>query len=104
MQTWGNEAHVDAQFEKMKTQFIDKGVPVILGEYCASRRAEYKGVGRLRRRLGPVRHPLGAPARPGPGLLGQRLHRQPRHSGLFDRATGAQAFPDIISAIVKAGE
>lgn len=33
--TWGNEAHVDAQMEKMKTNFIDQGVAVIMGEYGA---------------------------------------------------------------------
>ncbi|WP_228527808.1 glycoside hydrolase family 5 protein [Pararhodonellum marinum] len=32
---WGNETHADAQFRKMKTNFIDKGIPVIMGEYGA---------------------------------------------------------------------
>lgn len=35
--TWGEEAHVDNVFAKMK-KFIDKGIPVILGEYGAYRR------------------------------------------------------------------
>ncbi|RYZ48831.1 MAG: endoglucanase, partial [Chitinophagaceae bacterium] len=34
-ETWANEAYVDAQFQKVKTKFIDKGYPVILGEYGA---------------------------------------------------------------------
>lgn len=27
-----NEPYVDAEFQKMKTNFVDKGVPVIVGE------------------------------------------------------------------------
>lgn len=32
---WANESYTDGQFQKMKTGFIDKGVPVIMGEYAA---------------------------------------------------------------------
>lgn len=41
--TWGNEDHAVAQFAKMKTNFVDKGYPVILGEYSATRRSTYSG-------------------------------------------------------------
>ena len=41
--TWGKEDHVIAQFAKMKTNFVDKGYPVILGEYSATRRSNYTG-------------------------------------------------------------
>jgi len=34
----GEEKDVDAAFEKMKTKFVDKGVPVLLGEYGTYRR------------------------------------------------------------------
>lgn len=36
--SWGEENDVDKNFEKMKTQFVDKGIPVIIGEFGASRR------------------------------------------------------------------
>jgi Endoglucanase len=36
--TWGEEDGVDALFAKMKTQFVDNGIPVVLGEYSAMRR------------------------------------------------------------------
>ena len=36
--TWGEESKVDASFIKMKTKFVDKGIPVLLGEYGAYRR------------------------------------------------------------------
>lgn len=40
---WGQEDHVLTVFGKMKTNFIDKGYPVILGEYCATRRSSLTG-------------------------------------------------------------
>lgn len=36
--TWGEEDFVQAEFPKMKAKFIDKGIPVIMGEYGAYRR------------------------------------------------------------------
>ncbi len=36
--TWGEEEHVKAQFALMKTAYVDKGIPVILGEYAAMKR------------------------------------------------------------------
>lgn len=37
--TWGEEDYMLTQFRKMKTQFVDKGIPVILGEYGANWRS-----------------------------------------------------------------
>ena len=36
--TWGEEAFIDTVFLSMKTQFVDKGIPVILGEFGAIKR------------------------------------------------------------------
>ena len=33
--TWGDESHMKTQFDKMKSQFVDKGIPVVIGEYGA---------------------------------------------------------------------
>lgn len=41
--TWGEEDYVDAQFARMKTQFIDKGIPVIMGEYGTGVRKNLTG-------------------------------------------------------------
>lgn len=41
--SWGQESHVDQQFAKMKTNFVDKGYPVILGEYGAIFRSSLPG-------------------------------------------------------------
>ena len=40
---WGEEATVDANFALMKKQFVDKGIPVIIGEFGASRRDNLTG-------------------------------------------------------------
>jgi aryl-phospho-beta-D-glucosidase BglC (GH1 family) len=36
--TWGEEDYVDRQMRKLKTAFVDKGVPVIVGEFGAYRK------------------------------------------------------------------
>lgn len=41
--TWGEEATVDANFALMKKKFVDKGIPVILGEFGAVRRDNLTG-------------------------------------------------------------
>lgn len=43
-ESWANEAYTDAQFQKMKANFFDKGVPVILGEYGAYNKADFPGM------------------------------------------------------------
>ncbi|MGN6209190.1 glycoside hydrolase family 5 protein [Asticcacaulis sp.] len=101
-ETWANEAYTDGQFQKMKARFIDKGVPVILGEYSAMRRTEYDATGKYRNHWdeyitrSAYQH----------GLLPMYWDNGPtsnHSSGLFDRAAATQAFPDTIAAIVDAG-
>lgn len=41
--TWGEEDYVNAQFLLMKTQFVDKGIPVILGEFGTGKRTNLTG-------------------------------------------------------------
>ena len=41
--TWGEEDYVDAQFASLKTAFVDKGIPVLLGEFAAQRRTNLTG-------------------------------------------------------------
>lgn len=43
-QTWANESYVDGQFRKMKSNFVARGVPVILGEYGAYTKTAYPGM------------------------------------------------------------
>jgi len=41
--TWGEEDVIDKYFGMMKTQFVDKGIPVVMGEYAAMRRTKLSG-------------------------------------------------------------
>ncbi|ULC58042.1 cellulase family glycosylhydrolase [Flaviramulus sp. BrNp1-15] len=41
--TWGEETDLDNFFELMKTQFVDNGIPVVLGEFAAIRRTTLTG-------------------------------------------------------------
>ncbi|UGQ44560.1 glycoside hydrolase family 5 protein [Massilia endophytica] len=100
---WANESYIDGQMKKMKTAFIDKGYPVILGEYGAIQRKEYDPSGAHRRHWdqyvtrSAVAHGL-VP------MYWDNGYTSNHEFGLFDRATGAQAFPDVIGAIVNAAK
>jgi aryl-phospho-beta-D-glucosidase BglC (GH1 family) len=37
--TWGEEAFMDAEFQKMQTKFVNRGIPVIVGEFAAMKRS-----------------------------------------------------------------
>lgn len=41
--TWGEEATIDQLFALMKVQFVDLGIPVVLGEFSAMRRTHLSG-------------------------------------------------------------
>lgn len=96
---WGNEAHADAQFAKMKRHFIDRGIPVILGEFGAIRRADRPGAEPYRiawnRHIARSARAHGlVPIYWDNGVTGQH------GMGLFDRRTGAPVHTELISAIV----
>lgn len=99
-ETWANEAWADSQFQKMKVNFVDKGIGVILGEYGVVSRTnvgdheqyrvywnEYITRSAYVRGLVPVYWDNGYG---GNGGL-----------ALFDRASGTQLYPNLIQAIVK---
>jgi endoglucanase len=89
--TWGNEDYVDAQFAKMKATFIDKGVPVILGEYCAGMKKRFPGMDEYRK------------------VWDEYVSRSAYSHGLIpmlwdtgeilDRITGAPKDPDLIARL-----
>jgi endoglucanase len=102
-ETWANESYTDAQFQKMKTNFVDRGVGVILGEYGVVSRTnvadhetyrnywnEYITKSAYTRGLVPVYWDNGFGGNGG--------------MALFDRASGAQLYPNLIQAIVKADD
>jgi endoglucanase len=104
-ETWANESYADGQFQKMKTNFVDKGFGVVLGEYGATIRsalgsaqlnAQYESYRRyymqyITRSI--ERHGL-VPYYWDIGYYGNH------GSGIFDRTTAAHVYPDILEAII----
>lgn len=99
---YGTAEQIDAQFRKVKTTFFDKGIPVILGEYSAISKAQdpsgafrtawdrYVTESARKHGLVPVYWDNGFTGNHG--------------SGLFNRSTAAVVYPEIVSAIVAAGQ
>ena len=97
-----NEAFADAQFAKMQRAFVDRGVPVILGEYAAMAKFEHDPDGTYRTAWNAyitrsaVAHGL-VPVYWDNGGTGNHA------SGVFDRTRARIAYPDAVAAIVEAG-
>jgi endoglucanase len=100
--SWGDETFADGQFAKMKTAFVDKGIPVIVGEYSSTFRTGlgdnqadhdasnvyYMGYvtrAMVANGLVPVYWDNGAPG---------------NGSGLFDRQTYETVHADVLDAII----
>ncbi|HLO98822.1 MAG TPA: glycoside hydrolase family 5 protein [Fimbriimonas sp.] len=47
-ETWANEEYVDAQFAKVKAAYVDRGFPVILGEYCCGMKTRFPEMDKYR--------------------------------------------------------
>lgn len=96
VETWANEPWVDAEFQKMKAGFVDKGVPVILGEYGAYAKSAYPG--------------MDAYCKYWDQYITQSAFRHgsvPIYwdtGGLIDRTTGSQRDPETINLIVNAAK
>lgn len=100
-ETWANESYTDAQFQRMKTHFVDRGIGVILGEYGVISRPNVAGHEAYRVywneyiTQSAINHGL-VPMYWDNGYTGNH------GLGVFDRNTGAQVYPDLIEAIIKA--
>ncbi|MBL8277415.1 MAG: glycoside hydrolase family 5 protein [Pelomonas sp.] len=98
---WADEAYVESQFRRLKTAYVDRGVPVIVGEYGAISRLSKDAAGLYRTYwdefVARTAWANGAvPVYWDEGALGD-------HSmGLFNRRTTLQAYPKTIKAIVNA--
>ena len=100
-QAWANEAYVDAQFDKAKAAYTDKGIPVIIGEYCATSKTEYDPS--LKYRDYWTRYVTGSALRHGFAPYYWDIGVYPNHAcGLFHRDTGAESNPTTIAAIFAA--
>ena len=100
---WNQEKAINLSklMEKLKTTFVDKGVPVVLGEYGAvnknnigNRVYYYEAVNRMAQMNGivPVCWDIGW----------YDASQDPDYTfSLFDRATGEQLFPEIIQGALR---
>jgi endoglucanase len=94
-QTWADEPWVEKQFSAMRERFVDRGVPVIVGEYGAYPKPKYPGMKPYVHHW--IRHVTGSMRKHGLVPVWWETN------GLFDRATGAQKDPETIRAIVESG-
>lgn len=100
---WADESHVDAQFQKLKSRFVDQGVAVVLGEFGAIARLSKDPAGIYRsywdQYIARSAWQHGAvPVYWDAGATGE-------HSmGLFNRKSTLQVYPKTIKAIVDAAK
>lgn len=100
-ETWANETYVDKQFGKMKTNFVDKGYGVLVGEYGTIAKLSLEDNAKFRvdytlyvtqsmvkNSLVPMYWDNGATGNNG--------------MGLFNRNTGEKAYPQLVKAIMDA--
>ena len=97
---WGQEPHVIAQFDKLKARFIDRGLPVLMGEYGATYQQGYEDYRRyymefvtkaaVDRDIVPVYWDNGG------------HHSGAENFALFNRSSAKPTHPDLIAAIVRA--
>lgn len=103
---WGQEDYVREQFGKMKSNFVDKGIPVIIGEYGATYRVVSDA--ELQKQVEASRNyyfgyvTKTALANDIVPIYWDNGSTGANGCGLFDRATGKQVHADAIQAIVTA--
>ena len=98
-ETWANEAYVDAQFQKLKSRFVDTGMPLLMGEYGAILKSEYDPAGTYRTYW--TQYVTKSAWQHGIVPVWWDNGYDANHQfGLFNRSTGAQYFPDLVKAIV----
>ncbi len=97
---WGQEDFVVKQFDRLKSTFVDRGVPVLMGEYGATHQpagdeyrryyVEYVTKAAVDRGILPVFWDNGAS-----GSGGEKF-------GLMDRRTNSVMYPDLMAALRRA--
>jgi aryl-phospho-beta-D-glucosidase BglC (GH1 family) len=104
--TWGEEAKVDSLFDLMKTKFIDKGIPVIIGEFGALKRnlSGENLTKHLASRVHYYQYCAEAAAQRGLILYcwDTGLPNAANTMGLFDRDTGKVVDTDVVDGVVSA--
>ncbi len=97
---WANEAYVDEQFERMKTEFIDNGLGVILGEYGAIYRSQVENHHQYRKAYIEFVTQTALEKDLAP-FYWDNGHTGNHGFALFDRETGKIEFSEILEAIIE---
>jgi endoglucanase len=102
-ETRANEAWVDFQFQKMKLNFVDMGIPVLLGEYGVISRADVSGheASRINWNEYVTNSALDHGMVP---IYWDNGYTGNQGMGLFNRSSGDPVYPDLIDAILEAPE
>lgn len=107
MATWGQEDWVDTQFGRMKANFADKGIPVVLGEYSPTLRMSLNATdyaNHVKARNYYLNYVTRAAVQN--GMIPVYWDNGPTGdmaSGLFNRLTGEQVHTEAIKAIIDGG-
>ena len=97
---WGEESEVERCFGLMKTKFIDKGIPVILGEFAAMKRTTPADLSlHLASRLYYNKYIVSSAI--AKGIIPIYWDHGQSAFALFDRNTGAVVDQDNVNAIMQ---
>ncbi|RKD19094.1 DNA mismatch repair protein [Pelobium manganitolerans] len=103
---WGQEDWVDAQFASIKAKFVDKGIPVIMGEYGAILRNVGAGQANHVKARNYYLSYVTKKAKEN-GMIPFYWDNGPsglNSFGLFNRTTGAVEHQDALDAIIQAAQ
>lgn len=102
---WGEEKHITAQFRMLKERYVDKGIPVIIGEYGCIDRSDETGIPEriTENRAYYDGFIAGTAAQNGlvPVYWDNGFNGK-YGLGLFDRRAVTKTQPEIIDAIIRA--
>jgi endoglucanase len=101
--TWGEEAYLDAEFAKMKQKFVDKGIPVVMGEFGAIRRSTQLSGADLQLHLNGRAYFLNYASRQAiaNGLLPFYWDNGAPDFAIFDRRAGTVSDQQALDALVR---
>jgi aryl-phospho-beta-D-glucosidase BglC (GH1 family) len=102
--TWGEESELDRLLGLMKTKFVDKGIPVIIGEYSAVKRT-LTGNSDQELHLASRRHFYNylVESAVNKGLIPFTWDTGP-YEGVFNRSTGAVVDEGLLDSIMQGAE
>jgi endoglucanase len=101
--TWGEEAYLDAEFAKMKQKFVDKGIPVVMGEFGAIRRSTQLSGADLQLHLNGRAYFLNYASRQAiaNGLLPFYWDNGAPDFAIFDRRAGTVSDQQALDALIR---